>query len=266
MQRVIALLRRPIRLRRLARPTATTWLLLALFALQFALWQGRLAGIQPRLDVVPPAPQRQALLASTFGDAQTAFRWRVLELQAFGDAGGRTTPLQQYDFAELVRWFEALDSLDGQASVVPTMAAFIYGQTPDPAQLRQVVDYLRRRGAANPAREYRWTTHAAMLAAHKLGEPALALDILSDLKQVPESALPRWVQMMPAFVYAQVGERQSAADLLRAILGDGKPLAPSDRQYLEWQIGRLTSPPGAPPAARAQGSRAPSAPSAPSAQ
>lgn len=224
-------------------------LLLGLFGLltaQAVLWTGQLARIQPRLDIVPPAPSAIALHAAALGDHQALFRWRALELQAFGDSGGRVTPLNQLDYDELVRWFDALDSLDPRAAHVPTLAAFVFGQTRDPAQLRLVADYLRRHARHDLARQYRWNAHAATLAAHRLGDRALAFEILSELGALPAQDLPIWVRLMPAFLYTQLGETEAATDLLRAILVSGEDLPATEQRYLHWQIERLQSA-GTPP-------------------
>ncbi|OYY53717.1 MAG: hypothetical protein B7X59_00530 [Polaromonas sp. 39-63-203] len=242
MKGLLSLLRRPFTWQKLPRPTAIGWLLMLLFALHVIVWQTQVTNIRPRLDVVPPAPAAWELRAASFGDEQLAFRSRVLELQSFGDTGGRATPLSEYDYAELVRWFEALDKLDPKARVVPTMAAFLYGQSSDDAQVRQIVGYLRRRGAADPQREYRWTAQASMMAAHRLQDPAFAMEILGDLKQADMARLPAWVRLLPAFLHARVGEREAAADLLRAILATSKNLPESEKRYLESQIKQLSAP------------------------
>ena len=223
--------------------------LLAGLAAQALLWTLQLGRIQPRLDTVPTAPTALSLRAAAMGDSQALFRWRVLELQAFGDRGGRVTPLTQLDYTELVRWFDVLGTLDARASHVPTIAAFVFGQTTDPAQLRLIAEHLRRHARQDLAKQYRWNTHAAMLAAHRLNDSALAFDTLSDLDTVPAGELPVWVRMMPAFLHAQVGEAQAAADLLQAILSSGEDLPATEQRYLQWQIQRLR--PTAPPTPKA---------------
>lgn len=221
------------------RPSPGLAVVLALLVAQFALWHFRLVGIQPRLDVVPPVPTRLALEAAAFGDRQVLFRHKALELQAFGDAGGRSTPLEQYDYQELVRWFDALGSLDHRSAVVPTIAAFVFGQTKNPAQLRLVADYLRRHARRDPELHYRWTAHAAMIAAHRLNDPDLALSILSDLDGVRPEALPGWMRAMPAFLRARLGQERAALELFQAILKNGDALTDTERAYLVWQIEQL---------------------------
>lgn len=242
------------------RPRA--WLgaaIVLLLAAQALLWQGQLVHLRPRLDVVPPPPSAWAMKAQALGDEAFLHRWRVLELQVFGDSGGRATPLRQFDYARLTEWFRALDGLDPRSDVVPTIAAYIFGQTREPAQQRLIIDYLREHARNDMGRKFRWTAHAALLARHRAGDVELALATLDDLSLAPASSLPGWVRLMPAFLRAQVGEREAAIDLMRVMAQDPQ-LAETERAYLAWQIERLQKAPEAKDAEDARPNARPSTP------
>jgi hypothetical protein len=159
---------------------------------------------------VPPAPPPLLALTMALGDPQLFYRAAAFALQNMGDEGGRVTPLATYDYSRLGDWLDLLDRLDPKARYAPALAAYYFGQTRDPDDLRRIVGYLRRVGARDPARNRRWLTHAAWLARHRLEDLPLALAIARHLAGLPEGAAPLWVRQMPAFVLAEVGAREAA--------------------------------------------------------
>jgi hypothetical protein len=96
---------------------------------------------------VPPAPPALIASALALGDAQLFYRAAALVLQNMGDGSAQATPLADYDHARLADWLDLLDRLDPKAQHAPTLAAYYFGQTPDPDGLRRIVAYLSRVGA-----------------------------------------------------------------------------------------------------------------------
>src|SRR4051812_12836790 len=98
-----------------ARFHFTTLLLLLTVAAQLIL-AFVLKPVNPAFDVLPPVPTEKAMAASAFGDRELLYRSLVLDLQNFGDTGGHWTPLKDYGMPKVVRWLDALDELDIDAT------------------------------------------------------------------------------------------------------------------------------------------------------
>jgi hypothetical protein len=187
---------------------------------------------------VPPAPPALTAAALALGDAQLFYRAAALALQNMGDGGAQVTPLAEYDHARLADWLDLLDRLDPKARHAPTLAAYYFGQTPDPDGLRRIVAYLSRVGARDPARNWRWLTHAAYLARHRLNDLPLALAVARNLAGLPEGQVPLWARQMPAFLLAEAGEREAARDLMATILATDANLSPDEIALIERFIDR----------------------------
>jgi hypothetical protein len=187
---------------------------------------------------VPPPPPLPIAPAMALGDSQLFYRAAAFALQNMGDEGGRVTPLVDYDYARLGAWLDLLDRLDPEARYAPTLAAYYFGQTPDRDDLRRIVAYLGRVGARDPARNWRWLTHAAYLARHRLHDLPLALAVAHPLVGLPEGEVPLWVRQMPAFMLAEVGEREAARDLMATILATDANLSPDEAALIERFIDR----------------------------
>jgi hypothetical protein len=187
---------------------------------------------------VPPPPPLAIAPAMVLGDPQLFYRAAAFMLQNMGDEGGGVTPLAEYDYARLGSWLDLLDRLDPEARYAPTVAAYYFGQTPDPEGLRRIVAYLGRIGARDPARNWRWLTHAVYLARHRLHDLPLALTVARRLAGLPEGEVPRWVRQMPAFVLAEVGEHEAARDLMATILTTDANLSPDEAALIERFIDR----------------------------
>jgi hypothetical protein len=187
---------------------------------------------------VPPAPPVPVASALALGDSQLFYRAGALALQNMGDGGARVTPLADYDHARLAHWLDLLDRLDPKARYAPTLAAYYFGQTPDPDGLRRIVAYLSRVGARDLARNWRWLTHAAWLARHRLNDLPLALAVARNLTGLPADQVPLWARQMPAFLLAEVGEREAARDLMATILATDANLSPDEIALIERFIDR----------------------------
>jgi hypothetical protein len=209
--------------------------------------------VQARWPGVPSPPPAALAPLLTLGDDQLFYRAAAFGLQNMGDGGGRTTPLAAYDYGRLDGWLRVLDQVDPAASYVPTLAGWYFGQTSKPADLRRIVAYLSAIGARDPAHNWRWLAQAVYLARHRLHDVPLALGIARHLAGLAGTAAPLWVRQMPAFVLAEVGEREAARDLLETILATDPNLPDDERALMRHLIDQpLTAPatptptPGAP--------------------
>jgi hypothetical protein len=216
-------------------------LLAALLAHGTLAWHHRT--LQAGWPGVPSPPPGALAPLLTLGDDQLFYRSAAFGLQNMGDGGGRATPLAHYDYGRLEAWLRLLDELDPQADYAPTLAGYYFGQSPVPDDLRRIVAYLRTIGARDPARHWRWLAHAVYLARHRLRDVALALEIARDLAGLAGSEAPLWVRQMPAFVLADVGEREAARDLLETILATDRNLSDGEIVFMRHFIDqRLAGP------------------------
>lgn len=220
------------------RSVAAPLLAAALVAQAAFWWSTKDVRVEP--PVVPPPPSERAVHAMAFGDKQFLFRMLALEVQNLGDTGGRFTPLAKYDYATLTRWFGLLDSLDAQSDFVPALAGYYYSQSSKAEDVGRVVGYLRRHALTDPERKWRWLAHAAYLARHRAEDSALALSVAQELAALPVPGIPIWTKQMPAFVLAEVGDKEAAKDLMAVLLATSPGLSTEEKNYMQAFIdGRL---------------------------
>jgi hypothetical protein len=214
-------------------PATLALILAAILQVGFSLWAG---GLRIEEAIVPDPPTRSQLQAFAFGDDQFLYRSLGLELQNFGDTGGRFTPMGDYDYVKLKLWFERLDELDPKADYVAAIASDYYGISRNQNDIRQIVDFLLAHARRDPATKWRWMARAAYLARHKLGDKRYALEIARELAALPDPSLPVWVRAMPAYVLAEIGEREAASDLLNAILASDPRITPEEARGMRRHI------------------------------
>ena len=177
------------------------------------------------------------------GDSEFAYRYGALELQNLGDSGGQTTALKDYDYQELGKWFWLLDSLDPASDHVPMMAAYVFGATRVPSDVRVVYDYLAKIGDNPAGQKWRWLVHAIFLARHRLYDLDLALGLAYKLSkmQLTDDHLPDWARRMPALVLAEKGDKEDARKILEDILVSSDKIHPNEvnfmKDYLIHQLG-----------------------------
>ena len=186
----------------------------------------------PRLDILPELPSDQAVRAVAFGDNQFVFRLFGLHLQNAGDSTGHFTPLADYDYGRLSRWFDLEDRLDPVSDYVPAIAGYYYGLTPRLVDVRPVVTYLSRHAARDPAHKWRWLARATYLANHRLKDQALALQVARQLASVNGPDVPPWTRQMPAFILRQMGDKEAARAVLDALLATDPNLPEQEKEFM----------------------------------
>ena len=205
-------------------------LLAALLAHGALAWHHR--ALQAGWPGVPSPPPAALAPLLTLGDDQLFYRGAAFGLQNMGDGGSRATPLAHYDYRRLEVWLRLLDRLDPQADYAPTLAGYYFGQSPVADDLRRIVAYLTAIGARDPTRHWRWLAHAVYLARHRLHDIGLALAGARHLAGHAGNEAPLWVRQMPAFVLADVGEREAARDLLETILATDRNLSDGEIVFM----------------------------------
>jgi hypothetical protein len=188
-------------------------------------------------------PTKNGARMMTLGDTQFAYRFGAITLQNLGDGGGRVTPIKDYDFPMLGKWFWLLNELDPASNHVPMVASFYFGATPIPKDVAVVVNYLAQVGQNPIGNKWRWLAHAVYLAQYRMDDQNLALDLaykLTRMQPVGDN-LPIWARQMPAQVLKKIGEKDAARNMMRDMLTDDTPLRPDEiqtmRAYMHDQLG-----------------------------
>ena len=180
--------------------------------------------VQSRWTNVPPAPGKVSLVGSALGDQQLAYRMVGVMLQNLGDTGGRSTPLRNYDYAELSKWLHLTNELDTRSNFVPYLAAMYFGSVDVPENLPPLLEYLHLMGQNPGGEHWRWLAHATYLARFQLNDLDLALKYARTLAAIPRDDMPAWTKQMPAFILNAKGNKEEALAVMVQIIksGEGK--------------------------------------------
>ncbi len=205
-------------------------------ALQILLWT-HTKSIKPDMNVLPELQSEIAVKASSFGDEQFYFRTTGFEIQNAGDTFGRVTPLKDYDYSALEKWFFLLDSLDNESNFTPSMAAYYYSNTQYEPDLKYIVNYLDKHADTNPSKKWWWYAQAVYNAQHKLGDKRRALDIAYKLAAVPADVnMPLWARQLAAFIHEDLGEKEEALVIIRDILENVDDIPEGELNFMHYFI------------------------------
>ncbi len=209
---------------------------LVALSLQVAFWS-QTRNLRAGWEGVPPVPSSQVALALALGDQQFLYRAAAFALQNMGDEGGRVTPLKNYDYQRLGRWFRLLDGFDAESEYLPVLVGYYFSQTPNTEDVRVVISYLAHIAMRDPERNWRWLMHAVYLARHRVKDMRLALDLAYRAAALDAPGVPVWTKQMPAFVLTEIGEKDAARDLMEAILEDPN-IPPEEANFMRDYIER----------------------------
>lgn len=191
--------------------------LICILALNVLVWFS-MRHNQAHWGNVPPPPNPKFAAAYGLGDKSFSYRLNGIMLQNLGDTGGNFTPLEDYNYKRLTKWFFLQDSLDPRSDYVPYLASYYFGAVQDPEKFRPVFDYLEKVGARDYGEKWRWMVQAVHIARHRLGDLDKALELAYKLAETKNADAPNWVRQMPAFVLTKKGNKEAAYDLMVEIL------------------------------------------------
>ena len=213
-----------------AAPVAVRVMLAVALAVQIGwhVWRP-----DPRAEVraLRPAPPAAVLRLAALGDETPLARLLMLRLQAHDNQPGVSIPFMELDYDRVAGWLDAIVDLDPRAGYPLLAAARLYGSVPDPARQRVMFELVHRRFLEDPGRRWPWLVHAAVLAKHRLGDPALALRYaraLTEHAAGPDA--PARVRGMSAAVAAHPGGSETGRVFAGAL--------PAGRQWREQPPGR----------------------------
>ena len=161
----------------------------------------------PGADVrdLEPVPAVSALRIAALGDEAAFAKLLMLRLQAHDSQPGASIPFMNLDYRRLASWLDAIIDLDPRADSPLLAAATLYGSVADPDRQRVMFELVHRRFLEDPARRWPWLAHAAVMAKHRLGDPALASRYAEALAaHATDPGVPAWVREMSAVMAADV--------------------------------------------------------------
>lgn len=198
---------------------------LLIFALIFCcqlFFSHHFQNIKAKIEIVPPAPNKEVAAILSFGDNEFLFRILAMRLQNSGDVFAGFVALKNYDYVRIYNWMTALDSLDSQSKLAPALASYYYSQTQQIQDVRHVVKYLEEHSEKNIDANWWWLFQAVFIAKDILKDLDLALKLSQKLAQNNAADAPLWTKQMPAFILEKQGEGCLAFQTIKNLIDEAK--------------------------------------------
>ncbi len=218
-------------------PPAVNVLLIVALALQL-FWHGLQPPPHARAEALPPAPDAPSLRAASFGEPVATAQLLLLYLQAFDNQPGISIPFLDLDYPRVTGWLSAALQLDPHSGYPLMMASQLYGQVPDAGKQRAMCDFVHAQFLDSPNSRWRWLAHCAIMAKHRLKDPALALRYATDITTHAGGA-SGWARQMRIFILEDMGETASAKVLLGGLLATGEVTDRSELHFLSERLQAL---------------------------
>ncbi len=219
-------------------PQPLLWAFALLLALQLLVRAAVPPPVAHATDLMPAPSFGAARLLSLDEPVGLAGAF-ALRLQAFDNQPGISIPFAALDYVVLTGWLELMLALDPDARYPLLMASHLYSQVPDPARQRLMLDFVYRAFRHDPQRRWRWLAHAALVARHRLGDLALALEYARALKAHAGPTVPSWASQMAIFLLEDMGELEAAKIELGALLASGTIHDQQEARFLAQRLAEL---------------------------
>ena len=230
-------------------PSALAILIVGLCAQ--GLWHHLRPAPEARVAALPSPPSAGSLALWALGDPEALARLLMLWLQAHDNQPGISLPFKDLDYDKVVGWLGRILDLDPRAQYPLLAAARLYGEVPDEAKQRLILEFVYRRFLEDPDRRWPWLAHGAFVARHRLHDQRMALRFAEALaRHATGPEVPHWVQQMRIFVLADIGEVEAARLLIRKLLDSGRITDPHEIRFLSERLKGMQTPTPEPPPAR----------------
>lgn len=208
--------------------------LIIVFCLQIIVWN-ETKRVMPDMSIVPEVPGKETIKAMSFGDEQFYFRILGLRIQNCGDTFGRFSALKDYNYENLAKWFFLLDYLDSESNFIPSIASYYYSNTQRKSDTKYIIDYLVAHADKNPETKWWWYYQAFFIARFRLEDKHLALEIANKLASSPAN-LPLWAKQLPAFMHADLGEKEEALRVIENLLNNVENIPEAERNFMYYFV------------------------------
>ena len=183
-------------------PPAVRWMLAAALALQVG-WHAWRPDPRSEAQLLGPVPAATTLQVAAAGDRAAFAKLLMLRLLVHDRQPGTSIPFMHLDYERVAGWLDAIIDLDPRADAPLLAAARLYGSVSDPGRQRTMFALVHRRFLEDPDRRWPWLAHAAVMAKHRLGDPALALRYAHAVTEHATGPhVPAWVRDMSALIAA----------------------------------------------------------------
>ena len=227
--------------RALSRVPAVAWLAFIaalLVQLSFAMLTPRAA---PSAADLKAPPSVAMITVASLGDPLPAAKIMNLLLQAHDNQPGLSIPFASLDYPMVVRWLERIIDLDPRGPYPLLAASRLYGEVPDAARQRLMLDFVHRQFLGDPNRRWAALAHAAYVARHRLLDLDLAREYARSLRLYATStAVPAWAKQMEILLLADMNELATARVLLGALLESGQVTDAAEFRFLSSRLGEIS--------------------------
>ncbi|ATQ77510.1 hypothetical protein CR152_25665 [Massilia violaceinigra] len=218
-------------------PLPVTLLLVAALALQVG-YQAMRAPQPPTAAGLEPAPPLAVLRLASLGEPVALAKAMTVYVQGQDEAA---TPLGAIDYSALRTWLDRIVELDPRGQAPLLAASQVYSASADPARTRIMLDFVHQRFGEDPDRRWPWLAHAALVARHRLHDPALARQYAHAIRtRTTAGVLPAWARQMELFILDDMGEDESAKTLIGAMLASGQVSDPRELALLEQRLHNIS--------------------------
>ena len=211
-------------------------LIVASLAAQVAL-KARMGTASTEAEDLPVPPRPEALRIAALGEPAALSRIAMLYIQSFDYHGTNSLPYRKLDYARLVEWLRAIQSLDPLSKYPLFTASRIYAEVADPVRQRKMLEFIFDEFRKDPNRRWPALSHAALLAKHRLNDLPLALKYARAIDQMTTVRdVPLWARQMEVFVLEDMNELDAARIMLGGLLAKGQVRDATERRYLELRL------------------------------
>ncbi len=188
-------------------------------------------------------PGVAAVTAAGLGDTLALAKLLNLILQAHDNQPGTPIPFARLDYARVIDWLDRILELDPRGPYPLLAASRLYGEIPDPARQRQMLDFVHRQFHAAPNQRWPALAHAAYVARHRLNDKTLALAYAHSLRlEATAASVPAWARQMEILLLADMDETAQARALLGALLDSGQVTDMAEFRFLTSRLAELERP------------------------
>lgn len=152
-----------------------------------------------------------------------------------GDSYGRFTPLENYDYTKLIKWFQLGDQIEMRSTVMPAMASYLYSTNQKVEENKKIVSYLVSRSlAVGLDKSWWWMLQAMVIADSTLKDTSLMISIGDKLLKT-DAQIPFWARAMVASMLItrpHDNRLDIAQNIVNYIAENQQHLTPKDEDYI----------------------------------
>lgn len=220
-------------------PVFVLLLLAAALCAQIGWHLGRLSPKARAQDLMSP-PALPALRIASMGEPIALAKLLMLNLQAFDKQPGVSLLYRDMDYLRLAAWLTRIAQLDPRAQYPLFIASRVYGEVPDEARQRIMLDFVYREFLLDPNRRWAPLAHAAVIAKHRLHDLPLARKYAQAIRlHAIGKDVPGWARQMEIFLLEDMNELDSAKVLLGGLLQSGQITDPNEARFLKQKLDEL---------------------------